>query len=61
MTLLLVIVGACVLALVISRTITWAASKSPFWNIGFAIAIVLVSALALVLVVIHLTRAIMHR
>ena len=61
MTLLLVIVGACILTLMISMTMTWAASKSPLWNIGFAIAIVLVSALALVLVVIHLTRAVMHR
>jgi hypothetical protein len=60
-TLLLVVVAACVLSLIISKTITWAAVKSPFWNIGFAAALVLVGALALVLIVIYLTRTVVHR
>jgi hypothetical protein len=40
-TLLIVIAGACVLSLIVSRVITWAAGKSPFWNMGFAVVVVL--------------------
>ena len=54
MTLLIVIVSAAVLSLIISRVITWAASKSPFWNMGFAVLLVLAAAAILVLGLIFL-------
>ena len=41
MTLLVVIAGACVLGLIISGVFTWAAGKSPFWNIGLGIVLAL--------------------
>jgi hypothetical protein len=56
---LLVIVGACVLSLIVSRVFTWAASKSPFWNMGFAVAVVITAAALLVLGVILIIRRIM--
>ena len=59
MTLLLVIVCACVAALIVSRVFVWAASKSPFWNMGFAIALVITAAVLLVLGVILVIRNIM--
>jgi hypothetical protein len=43
-TLLIVIIAACLLSVIISRVITWAASKSPFWNMGFAVVMVLAAA-----------------
>jgi len=54
MTLLIVIAGACVLSLIISVVFTWAAGKSPFWNIGFAIVLALAALGLLVLGVIFL-------
>ena len=59
MTLLVVIAGACLLGLIISRTFTWAASKSPFWNMGFAVAVVITAAALLLLGVILTIRRIM--
>jgi hypothetical protein len=56
MTLLAVFIGACVLSLVLSRAITWGASKSPFWNMGFAVVIVLVGAALIVLGLIYTIR-----
>ena len=54
-TLLWVIIAACVLGLSASFIFTKAASRSPLWNIGFAVALVLTAAsllaLGLVLVV----------
>jgi hypothetical protein len=58
-TLLVVIVGACLLSLIVSRVFTWAASKSPFWNMGFAVAVVITAAALLVLGVILTIRRIM--
>jgi len=58
-TLLVVIAEACLLSLVVSRVFTWAASKSPFWNIGFAVAVVITAAVLLVLGVILIVRRIM--
>jgi len=52
MTYLLIILGAGIVAFVISRVITWAASKSPFWNMGFAVVIVLAATVILVLALI---------
>ena len=52
MTSLLIVFGACIVAFVISRVITWAASKSPFWNMGFAVVIVLAATVILVLALI---------
>ena len=52
MTYLLIILGAGIVAVVISRVITWAASKSPFWNMGFAVIIVLAATVILVLALI---------
>ena len=58
-TLLLVIAGAGVLSLIVSRVFTWAASKSPFWNMGFAVVVVITSAALLVLGLILIIRRIM--
>lgn len=58
MTLLIVIVAACVLSLIVSVVITWAASKSPFWNMGFAVVIVMTATALLVLGIIVLVRRI---
>jgi hypothetical protein len=58
-TLLVVIAGACLLSLIVSRVFTWAASKSPFWNMGFAVAVVITAAALLVLGVILTIRRIM--
>jgi hypothetical protein len=55
-TLLMVIAVACVLSLIISRVITWTASKSPFWNIGFAVVVVLAAAGLLVIGLIFTIR-----
>ena len=49
MTLLMVIVLACALSLIVSRAITWAASKSPFCNMGFAVVVALAAARLLVI------------
>jgi len=38
---------------------TWAASKSPFWNIGFAVAVVMTAAALLLLGLILTIRRIM--
>jgi hypothetical protein len=54
--LLIVIVGSCVLALIVSMVITWAAGKSPFWNMGFAVVLVLTAAALLVLGLIIIVR-----
>jgi hypothetical protein len=53
-TLLIVFVGACVSSLIISAVFTWAAGKSPLWNIGFAIVLALAALGLLVLGVIFL-------
>jgi len=58
-TLLFVIVVACVVSLVVSRVFTWAAGKSPFWNMGFAVVLVLTAAGLLVIGVILIIRRIM--
>jgi hypothetical protein len=42
--LLWVIAGSCVLTLFVSFVFTKAASKSPLWNMGFAVALVLTIA-----------------
>ena len=59
MTLLIVIVAACFLSFIVSRVITWAASKSPFWNMGFAVVVVLAATVLFVLGIIVLVRTIM--
>ena len=59
MTLLVVIVGACLFGLIVSRAFTWTASKSPFWNIDFAVAVVIAAAALLLLGVILTIRRIM--
>ena len=56
LTLLIVIVGACLLSIMVSRVITWAASKSPFWNMGFAVVVVLAAAGLLVVGLIFTIR-----
>jgi len=56
LTLLIVIVGACALTLIVSRVITWAAGKSPFWNMGFAVVLVLAAAAVLVLGLVIIVR-----
>jgi hypothetical protein len=58
-TVLVVAVGACLLGLIVSRVFTWAASKSPFWNMGFAVVLVTTAATLLVLGVILTIRRIM--
>jgi hypothetical protein len=52
----MVIAVACILSLVISRVIAWAASKSPFWNMGFAVVVVLAAAGLLVIGLIFTIR-----
>jgi len=39
-----VIIGACALGLSASLMFTKAASRSPLWNIGFAVALVVAAA-----------------
>ena len=56
LTLLVVIIGACLLSVIISRVITWAASKSPFWNMGFAVVVALAAAGLLVIGLIFTIR-----
>jgi len=58
-TLLVVFAAACLLSLIVSRVFTWAASKSPFWNMGFAVAVVITAAALLVFGVILTIRRIM--
>jgi hypothetical protein len=58
-TLLVVVAGACLVGLIVSRVFTWAASKSPFWNMGFAVLLVITAAALLVLGVIVAIRRIM--
>ena len=41
MTFLLAVVAACVIGVGLSVIFNWASSRSPLWNIGFAIALVL--------------------
>jgi hypothetical protein len=53
---LTLVAGACTFALVASLTVNWASGKSPLWNIGFAVVIVLASAGVLVLAVVLLMR-----
>jgi hypothetical protein len=55
-TLLLVILGACVLGALVSFVFTKAASRSPFWNMGFAVAIVLTITALLVVGLVLLTH-----
>jgi hypothetical protein len=60
-TLVLVIVGACALSLLVSGVITWAASKSPFWNIGFAVVVVFTAAALLFFgVILMIRRIVLH-
>lgn len=59
MTLLIVIASACVVSLIVSRVFMWAAGKSPFWNMGFAVVLVLTAAGLLVIGVIAIIRRIM--
>jgi hypothetical protein len=58
-TLLVVVAGACLVGLIVSRVFTWAASKSPFWNMGFAVLLVITAAALLVFGVIVAIRRIM--
>jgi len=58
-TLLVVFAAACVLSLIVSRVFTWAAGKSPFWNMGFAVVLVIISTVLLVLGLILIIRRIM--
>jgi hypothetical protein len=53
---LFVAVLACVLGLASSLLFAWASGKSPLWNIGFFLLLVLVGASALVIFVTVLSR-----
>ena len=53
---LIVVVAACAFGIVASVIFSWASGKSPLWNIGFAVAIVLASAAFLLTVVVLLVR-----
>ena len=52
LALTLAVVVACGIALFWSVVLNWASGKSPLWNIGFAVAIVIIGAVALLAAVI---------
>ena len=43
--LLAIALGACAIGVIASVVFTWASGKSALWNIGFAVAAVLATAL----------------
>ena len=55
-SLLIVVAAACVLSVAASLIINWASGKSPFWNIGFGVIIVLAGAAILLMAVVLLMR-----
>jgi hypothetical protein len=56
--LLLVLLGVCALGIAASVLLWWASGKSPLWNIGFAVLIVLFSAAVLLLGIVVMMRRI---
>jgi hypothetical protein len=47
---------ACAFGLASSMLFNWTSSKSPLWNIGFFIGLVVVSAFLLLLAIVLLSR-----
>jgi hypothetical protein len=56
MPLLFVLLGAMAFGLAGSILFMWASGRSPLWNIGFAVVIVLVSAAVLLLAIVLMLR-----
>jgi hypothetical protein len=56
---LLAIAGMCLFGLLASAVINWASGKSPLWNVGFGLFVVLAGAVLLLTVVAVLIRLIL--
>jgi hypothetical protein len=56
LVLLSVLFGVCAFGIAASVLLWWASGKSPMWNIGFAVLIVLLSAAVLLLGIVVMMR-----
>jgi hypothetical protein len=46
---LIVVAAACAFGIAASLTISWASGKSPLWNIGFGVVVVLLGVVLLLI------------
>jgi hypothetical protein len=51
---------ACVFGLATSMLINWTSARSPLWNIGFFLALLLISAFVLLIVLTVLSRRLVN-